>query len=136
MIPIVWLIGIPIAIIIRHKKKEAAEEAEPKKGYILDGYEVPEGYAGDGLCAILLSAFRSLEKQHAGRYRNWLSSCIDRLQKGLDVPPEIALRALYMTRDELSGPRFEKEGYPTIFFNLDGLNEAIVTLEEQMGEWE
>lgn len=105
---------------------EKYDNRQKRTGIVLDRYSPPKQLKGTGQYGILLSAFRSLEKQHAAGYRSWISSCIERMQKGLDVPPEIALRALYMTREELNGRRY----------NLDGLNEAIVTLETQMGEWE
>lgn len=51
---------------------------------------------------------------------------MEKMQGGYDVPLPVALRALYFTRNELTGSRF----------NLDGLNMAIVELEEQMGVWD
>jgi len=79
------------------------------------------------LCArSLKAAYLSLKSQGGAGYGCWISSCLERLQNGRYVSPKVALRALYMTRDELAGRRF----------NLDGLNKAIEALETKMGEWE
>lgn len=120
LIPIVWVIGLPIALAVRAMRAEKETKTEEAVAYPLDGYEVKGRYGVGGVCAILRSALRSLEKQHAAGYRNWISCCVERSRKGMEVPPEVALRALYMTRDELTGGRFD----------LEGLNEAIAALEE------
>lgn len=118
-----------------HKKEEpktettTVAEPEPKgNGYLLEGYGPPERNDGAGVCSILLSVYRSLKKQKAAGFRNWISSCIERIQKGYDVPPEIALLALKKTRDELllkNGRRLD----------LNELGRAILALEVETGEW-
>ena len=112
-------------------------EIEKEKGgggYILDLYGMPERIEGDGVLKALLSAFRDLEKQRAAGFRNWISACIEMEQKGFDVPPEVALTALRLTRDEISGPRFVREGFPTVYYDLSALDAAIVSVEKEMGE--
>jgi hypothetical protein len=42
--------------------------------------------------------------------------------------------ALRMTRNELSGPRYEKEGEPSVYYKLDELDKAIAAVEKEMGE--
>jgi len=103
-------------------------------GYILDLYGAPERLEGDGVLKALLSAFRDLERQRAAGFRNWISACIERAQRGYEIPPDVALCALKMTRDEISGPRFVKDGFPTIYYDLSALNDAIVAVEKEMGE--
>ncbi len=117
----------------KSRAKDICDDYDPENekekgggGYILDLYGMPERIEGDGVLKALLSAFRDLEKQRAAGFRNWIPACIEQAQRGYEIPPEVALTALRMTRDELTGSRF----------NLDGLNEAIVSLETQMGEWE
>ena len=77
----------------------------------------------DGVLFSLVSVLRSLERQRAGGYRSWLSSCIERLHNGYDVPPEVALQALYFTRSELAGSRFD----------LRELDARIADFEEKLG---
>ena len=80
----------------------------------------------DGVLNDLVSVLRSLEKQRASGYRSWLSSCIERLQHGNEVPPEVALQAMYFTRRELAGGRF----------NLCVLDAKIAEYEDKLEEWD
>ncbi len=131
------LIGGGIAGIMaaatREKKEPApVPENEGRAGYLLAGYDLPEREEGAGVYGILLGAFRSLQEQKAARYRGWISACIEMCQKGYSVPVDVALLALRRTLNELEGPRYEKEGEPTIYFNLDGLTRAIAELEREI----
>ena len=82
----------------------------------------------------LLSAFRDLKRQRAAGFRNWIPACIEQAQRGYEIPPDVALMALRMTRNELSGPRYEKEGEPSVYYDLTGLDNAIAAVEKEMGE--
>ena len=106
---------------IKADTAQVSDETAPSTGFVFD---------------ILLRARKSLKEQNAVGFQCWIASCIDKVKEGVEVPPEVALEAIRRTRDELSAPRYVKEGEPTIYFNLDGLNEAIVLLEEHMGEWD
>ena len=137
------LIIVALLQIINPGKKSHAndicETYEPENekgggGYILDIYGAPEQIEGDGVFNALLSAFRDLKKQRAGVHRGWIAACIEQAQRGYEIPPEVALCALKKTREEISAPRFEKEGYPTIYYDLTALDAAIVAVEKEMGE--
>lgn len=133
----VLCIAVVIVATIYDRKRARAKRVgstAPEKtgGHPMYGCRIPTETEWDGVLGVLLSAHRSLRRQRAARYRSWISSCIERLQMGEEVSVETALQALYRTKGELSAPRYEKEGEPTIYFNLDGLNEAIFTLERQL----
>lgn len=113
-----------------------SENEKADGGYILDMYCAPERLEGDGVLKALLAAFRDLKRQRAAGFRNWISACIEQAQRGYDIPPDVALTALRMTRAEISGPRYEKEGEPSIYYDLDGLDKAIAAVEKEMGEGE
>ena len=112
----------------KDNRQSSAEQTgnQPGGGYLLEGYQAPEREEGEGLLRVMLSALRSLDKQRAAGFRCWIPACVERLQMGLYVPERVALQALYMTRDELAGSRFD----------LGGVNAAIVTLENNLGEWD
>lgn len=110
------------------------ENEKGEGGYILDMYCTPERLEGDGVLKALLSAYRDLRKQRVGGVRGWIPACIEHAQRGYEIPPEVALMALRKTRDEMSAPRYEKEGEPSVYYKLDGLDKAIAAVEKEMGE--
>lgn len=69
---------------------------------------------------IVKRAYFGLKKQRAAGFGPWLS-CLIAKQDG---DRALALTALRMTRDELTGSRFD----------LSGLDRAIVSLETEAGE--
>lgn len=111
--------------------REQIENATPEnedRGVSLAGYMPPERLNGAGVYGILLAAFRSLSNQRASGFRNWISTCIEKLQRGEEVKPETALLALRWTRDELSGMNGRR-------YDLKELGRAILALEVETGEW-
>lgn len=123
----------------KKSKQNDIYEPEPENekgegGYILDMYCAPERLEGDGVLKALLSAYRDLRKQRAGGVRGWIPACIEQAQRGYEIPPEVALMALRKTRDEMSAPRYEKEGEPSVYYDLTGLDNAIAAVEKEMGE--
>jgi len=133
----VLCIAVVIVATIYDLRRARAKRVKPTTtekadGHPMYGCRIPTETEWDGVLGVLLSAHRSLRRQRAARYRSWISSCIERLQMGEEVSVETALQALYRTKGELSEPRYVKDGEPTIYFNLDGLNDAIVTLEKQL----
>ena len=110
------------------------ENEKGEGGYILDMYCTPERLEGDVVLKALLSAYRDLRKQRAGGVRGWIPACIEQAQRGYEIPPEVALMALRKTRDEMSAPRYEKEGEPSVYYDLNGLDKAIAAVEKEMGE--
>lgn len=122
----------------KSKSNEIRDICEPENdngygGYILDMYCAPERLEGDGVLKALLSAYRDLKRQRAAGVGNWIPACIERAQRGYEIPADVALMALRKTRDEMSGPRYEKEGEPSVYYDLDALNKAIVAVENEMG---
>ena len=100
-----------------NKGREAPETGE-------DTPVIVENESDEGeVLEIVSRAYFGLKKQRAAGFGPWLSSLIERR----DGNRKIALTALRMTRDELTGRRF----------NLDGLDKAIadiVALETGAGE--
>ena len=121
-----------VAIIVQRPDSAAAEYEEGHKDcqnmVSLSGFQRPRPVEGVGVYGILLSVSRSLRKQGAAGYGCWISTCIEKIQGGEDVPPETALIALRWTRDELSilnGRRYD----------LNELGRGILALEVETGEW-
>lgn len=98
-----------------NEKKKRMEEIE-RISAINTEYEK----RSSSVLAIVRDAYFSLTRQKAAGYGPWLSACLSRPE----IPPGVALEALRRVRSELTGRRF----------NLDGVNMAIVTLEEMTGE--
>ena len=69
---------------------------------------------------IVKRAYFGLKKQRAAGFGPWLSCLIEKQ----DGDRALALAALWRTRDELTGSRFD----------LSGLDRAIVSLETEAGE--
>ena len=135
--------GLVIVALLRlfnpGAKSKQDDICEPEKekgegGYLLEIYCAPERVEGDGVLKALLSAFRDLKRQRAAGFRNWIPACIEQAQRGYEIPPDVALMALRKTRDEMSAPRYEKEGQPSVYYDLTGLDNAIAAVEKEMGE--
>lgn len=103
---------------------EIESENERGRGYLLDGYKLPERDEGAGVYGVLLAVFRSLQSQRAAGFRAWIPACIEKMQMGEDVPTDVALLALERTREELAGGRF----------SLASLDDAILKLKEGEGD--
>jgi len=129
------LAGVSVAVLGAYavrsgdKEERAREVLEMEEGEAAIAEALREIEDGAAVRSALRSAWDSLRAQNAAGYSCWLSSCISRINDGEPVPREVALLALRYTRKEMAGPRFEKEGYPTVYFNLSGLDAAIASLE-------
>lgn len=125
MLLIAFIIGIPVALIIRAQNEAMEEEGERREAEAA-AMIAEEKKRGAGVYAALRSAYVDLKRQGGAGYGPWLSCCIERQLRSGDVPAAVALMAVRKTRGELSGSRFK----------LDALDAAISKLEEETGEGE
>ena len=125
-LPVIELaVGLPIALAIRASRKKAAPVAvAPVAAPVEVGTEIAVEIA-------LKSAWRSLQGQRVGGYGPWLSCCIERINRGQEVPAAVAVTALRKTLSEIE-PYAVREGYDKAHrvVCLDALYSAIRELEQ------
>lgn len=132
---IAYPIGIAIAVaihLIRERGRRRAYDAEldDMAGDSYGEMPAPAGEStakkerGAGVYLALWGAYKSLTEQRAHGYRGWLSSCIRHAQGGEMIPAAVAIRALELTRSELSGSRY----------SLAGIDAALALLKKEEGE--
>jgi len=100
----IYLVGGAIAALIVIVRGWIERKRD---GEFMDDEIEEKTYSGNGnVGRILYNAFRSLHRQGAGGYGPWLSSCIERINKGYIVPNKVALQAVRRTIADLDGSRF------------------------------
>ena len=122
-LPVIELaVGLPIALAIRASRKKAAPVA------VAAPVEVGTDIAVE---IALKSAWRFLQGQRVGGYGPWLSCCIERINRGQEVPAAVAVTALRKTLSEIE-PYAVRDEYnkDNRVVCLDALYSAIRELEQ------
>lgn len=105
---------LPVAIVcgvLEGKRRGQALREADEAAKTLNGEKEAEGRAETSAAVwrVLMDVYTKLRRDRVSIQTPWISGCIAAIEAGRDCPPDVAIKALIKTGEDLAGGRWDDD---------------------------